>query len=35
MKNKNKSREDKIKARMDYEGKMGIDVEQHLNKNQL
>ena len=33
MKNKNKSREDKIKARIEYESKMGIDVEQHLSQS--
>ena len=31
MKNKTVSRADKIKARLEYEKKMGIDVEQHLN----
>jgi len=30
MKNKNHSREDKIKARIEYERQMGLDVEQHL-----
>jgi hypothetical protein len=34
MKNKNTSREDKIKQRMEYEGKLGIDVEQHLNQKE-
>jgi len=34
MKNKNTSREDKIKQRMKYEGKLGIDVEQHLNQKE-
>ena len=34
MKNKNISREDKIKQRLEYEGKMGLDVEQHLNQKE-
>ena len=34
MKNKNVSRADKIKQRLEYEGKMGIDVEQHLNQKE-
>ena len=34
MKNKNVSRADKIKQRMEYEGKLGIDVEQHLNQKE-
>ena len=33
MKNKTVTREDKIKARIEYERKMGIDVEQHLNQH--
>jgi len=32
MKNKTVTREDKIKARIEYERKMGIDVEHHLNQ---
>ena len=34
MKNKNISREDKIKQRLEYEGKMGLDVEQYLNQKE-
>ena len=34
MKNKNISREDKIRQRLEYEGKMGLDVEQHLNQKE-
>ena len=34
MKNKNVSRADKIKQRLEYEGKMGLDVEQHLNQKE-
>ena len=34
MKNKHVSREDKIRQRMEYEGKLGIDVEQHLNQKE-
>ena len=34
MKNKNLSRADKIKQRLEYEGKMGLDVEQHLNQKE-
>ena len=33
MKNKNFSRADKIKARIEYERQMGIDVEQHLSQS--
>jgi len=33
MKNKNISRADKIKARIEYEAKMGLDVEQHLTQS--
>ena len=34
MKNKNVSRADKIKQRLEYERKMGLDVEQHLNQKE-
>jgi len=34
MKNKNVSRADKIRQRLEYEGKMGLDVEQHLNQKE-
>jgi hypothetical protein len=34
MKNKNVSRADKIKQRLEYEKKMGLDVEQHLNQKE-
>ena len=34
MKNKNQTREDKIKQRLEYEKKLGLDVEQHLNQKE-
>ena len=35
MKNKNVSRADKIKQRLEYEKKMGLDVEQYLNQKEI